>query len=99
MRHGKDIEWHAALAAEGDITRAWSEKPELPGHLGILMEAFYDLSASRTATMGGPGPIPISEVLAYCQYYEIAGVEERAEFFSIMKSLDNVFLEEQSKKR
>lgn len=99
MRHGKDLEWHAALAAEGDYTRAWLERPDLPTHLGVLLEMFHDLSASRSVTMSGPGPIPVSEVLAYCQLYGIDDVQDRADLLAVIRTLDGFFLEEHRRQR
>jgi hypothetical protein len=53
-----------------------------------LLAAFWDLSASRTMGFSA-GPIPVSEVLAYCRLLD---VEEAEGFFRLIRTLDAIFL-------
>lgn len=50
--------------------------------------------------MGGPLPVPISEILAYCHLFYITNVDEREQLLRYVVSIDNAYLEhaaEQSK--
>lgn len=52
--------------------------------------------------MGGPLPVPVSEILAYCQLFYIAKLNERERLFRYINSLDNAYLDyvgEQSKSK
>lgn len=48
--------------------------------------------------MAGPLPIPVSEILAYCELFKIQTIHERAQVFRSVTSLDNVYLTHVSKK-
>lgn len=43
--------------------------------------------------MAGPGPIPISEVLAYCGLMGMTEPEERAHLLRVLQRIDRDFLE------
>lgn len=38
------------------------------------------------------GPIPLSEILAFLELYEIEGLEERHRYLRFVRSLDNHYL-------
>lgn len=60
--------------------------------------AFNSLSASRPNNGMGVSPIPMSELLSYCQLVGIANFSERSKYLRLVQSLDRVFLEHQSEK-
>lgn len=41
---------------------------------------------------GGVGPIPLSEMFAYTEMFEINDLEERERFVKMTKALDRVFV-------
>ncbi|MCQ8781723.1 hypothetical protein NPA30_05955 [Aurantimonas sp. CSK15Z-1] len=63
------------------------------------MQAFFDLSASRSLVMGGEGPIPLSEILAYCQMFGVNDVDERGDFLRVIRAMDEAYLEERHRQR
>ena len=56
-------------------------------------DAFNRLSRSRAWTEIGASAIPISEILAFLQLYEITDLEEKDEYVMIIQALDSTFLE------
>lgn len=56
-------------------------------------DAFYALSNSRPASMGGAGAIPVSEVLAYLQLVGIVSVAARSKYLRLVQAMDQVFLD------
>jgi hypothetical protein len=48
--------------------------------------------------MGGAMPIPVSEILAFCNLFYIAQLNERERIFRYVNSLDNAYLEYQAEK-
>lgn len=83
----------------GVVPDALLKRPGLPAPLVYYIRAFYDISRGRQMTMGGAGPIALSEILAYMQIHEIEGLQERAAFMRLMLRLDTVYLEHQAKKQ
>lgn len=63
-----------------------------------MLEAFNILSASRPVTMNGPGPIPLSEVFAYCQMFGIDDPDERQELVMMLQAADAGYLEKAREK-
>jgi hypothetical protein len=59
---------------------------------------YQSLSRSRNAGMGGAMPIPVSEILAFCNLFYIAQLNERERIFRYVNSLDNAYLEYQAEK-
>lgn len=59
-----------------------------------MVEAFNILSASRPVTMNGPGPIPLSEVYAYCQMFGIDDPDERHDLVMLLQAADAGWLEQ-----
>lgn len=61
----------------------------------VYYNAFNDLSASRPpgGMGGGAAPIPISEVLAFCELLGIANLRERAKYLRLVKELDKICLD------
>lgn len=49
--------------------------------------------------MGGPLPIAVSEILAYCQFLGIEDLDERADLMQLIQALDEVYLAEKLKKK
>lgn len=82
----------------GIIPEALSRRPELEGPLRWWLDVFYQLSAGRQITMGGAGPIPLTEILAFTQLYGIDTVDDRAFFLARVSFLDGVYLAHTQKK-
>ena len=49
--------------------------------------------------MGGPAPIPLSEIAAYCRLTEVGDPDEIDEMLYHVRRLDGVWLEETGKKK
>lgn len=47
--------------------------------------------------MGGPLPIPVSEILSYCILFQIENLTERERILKYVNRLDGVYLEHVSK--
>lgn len=74
------------------------EKPELDDTERYYWLVFHDLNASRPTGFGA-GPVPISEILAYCELYSISDTNERSDLVYIMAEMDSEFMEHCSKKK
>lgn len=67
---------------------------ELP-HPGLssYLDAFNHLSPDRAIHgMGAPGFIPLTSIKAYCDMFGIDGEEEREEFLTFIRALDDEYL-------
>ena len=82
----------------GVMPRALADRPEQHDLGGDLFRAFNTLSSSRHYGMGGPLPISISEMAAFCQLFDISAVDDRETFVATMQRLDSVYLTEVSKR-
>ena len=74
---------------------AIKEMPELMSWEAPYVTAFYTITSSRQSGMG-VGPIPLSEILAYCQFFEVVEPEL---FLYIMQKCDNAYLIEYNAKQ
>ena len=54
-------------------------------------EAYSDLSTERPLTMGGVGPIPMSAVINYAEYYDLTTYESDR-LWRVIKAVDRVEL-------
>lgn len=61
----------------------------LPAELEPYLEAFFELSPGRQVGFEGPGGIPMADLVAYCQLFDI---ENAGRFVEYMRSLDGEFL-------
>lgn len=43
--------------------------------------------------MGAPMPIPLSEILAYCDLYRIHDLDERHEIVTFIQAMDRTYLD------
>jgi hypothetical protein len=73
------------------------EKPDISSEASTFWEVFLLLSRSRRMGMS-LGAIPISEVLAYCEFYSIVDVDERDSLLRIISMVDSYYLELHSPK-
>lgn len=69
--------------------------PVLYDDLADIAEAYSVLSASRPTGFSGPLPIPLSEVAAYIELYEVA---DRERFVRLVRALDDAYLAEHYRK-
>lgn len=76
--------------AEGKPAPALDHRPDLFPDLQPVWEGFTLLSPSRNVGMS-VGAIPLTEIKAYCEMYDIEG-EEREEFLLLIRSLDDEYL-------
>jgi hypothetical protein len=67
------------------------DRPEPEPHQQWLWVAFWQLSHSRQVGMG-EGPIPVSEVEAYCRFYDITDLGEREWLLAGVQALDQEYL-------
>lgn len=70
---------------------ALDDKPALYPDLALDYEAFWFLSDSRRFTMGGAGPIPISEIHHYAEMFQIP-LAQRMNFLRRIKAMDRAYL-------
>lgn len=73
-----------------DVAPALLRRPILDEQSAFYLEAFNDLSGTRSGGFNGPNRISAAEILAYCELFEI---DERERFFYNMRAADNVFME------
>lgn len=71
-------------------------RPELYPDLVPVWEAFVLLSPSRN-TGWGAGAIPLSEVKAYCEMFDIEG-DDREELVILLRALDDEYLKSTNEK-
>lgn len=77
----------------GVTPRPLLNRPRLLTQDVVYYNAFNDLSSSRPSSMGGASPIPISEVLAFCELLGIANLRERAKYLRLVRELDKICLD------
>jgi hypothetical protein len=80
------------LIESGQHVEALLTKPTLYDDLVNDYRAFIDLSASRQTGMV-EGAIPLSEIYAYMQIFEIAVYAQRKLFLQRMRFLDKIYLD------
>ncbi len=85
--------------ATGEIPDALQNKPELSRWTAEYYSAFNVLSDSRKVLDGGIGAIPVTEVFAYMQMFNIGTwpdgrikVDEREHFIKMIKTLDRAYI-------
>lgn len=66
-------------------------KPDIMPGLEYIWRAFIELSGSRTVHMEGVGCIPLTELLAYCNLFEIVD-DQREELVRCFLTLDAHFV-------
>lgn len=75
-------------------------RPVLSPNLWYYRDIYAEVSGSRHYSMdGSPLPIPISEVLAYCEMFGVADMDARERLFKMIRTMDNTFREAISKQR
>ena len=82
----------------GIISVALLNKPELPGHLVPVYNAFTILNRTRGSNMAGEQPIKVSEVVAYLSVIGETCPERRARLMRLVVAMDGTYLAHQSKK-
>lgn len=71
--------------------KALKEEPVLSYVESYYMKVFSDLNSSRQSGMG-VGPIPLSEIRAYCDMFGITDLNERADLLFIIQQMDEEFM-------
>ena len=69
-----------------------NSKPEIFADLVWIWEGFMVLTCARQTGYSSLQPIPISEVLAYCQYAGISDPDDREHFMHHVQKLDQYTL-------
>lgn len=64
----------------------------------FFLDAFLSLSACRQMGGFGASPIPLSEMLAYCDLHALLSRDVRLEFVNHMQAMDSKYAEIQSSK-
>lgn len=79
-------------AEGGCLPRALADEPPIGGYEErFYLAAFHNLITSRAIGFG-VGPIPISEILAYCEMFHIDGDDERDDMLYYISELDAEYL-------
>lgn len=74
------------------------ERPVLYPHLGLVWLIFQSVLHSRRVGFG-PFFIPLSEMIAALDLFEIHDVEQRLYYVQLLQQLDRVYLEWQERNR
>ncbi len=78
---------------------ALAVRPQVLPGLGSCLEAFEVLCGSRGLGLGGPLPIPLSEIESYCRLTGWREPDEVAELVAIIGALDAVYLDAMAHRR
>jgi hypothetical protein len=71
------------------------DSPDITMFESEYVNAFFTLTSSRQSGMG-LGPIPLSEILAYCDFFE---PEDPELLIHIIQRVDSAYLEEYNKEQ
>lgn len=80
------------------MPKALRERPRLYPYNRFYLEAFYSLNNSRQIGMG-VGPIPCSEVLAFCQMHGDFDPTERLRLWRLINRMDTVYLAQKNERK
>ena len=61
--------------------------------LHSTVEAFNLLTGLRGLGLGGPLPIPLSEIESYCRLFAVTEPQEAAELAELVQAMDGAYLE------
>lgn len=75
------------------------DMPTLYNDLKWIYEGFMRLSAARQLGFSSVQPISISEVLSYCELFDIYDPEDREDFLYFVQFLDKIFLQDMERKK
>lgn len=76
--------------------------PALAPGLGLYLQAFEDLSPSRSIGFGGPGPIPFEAIDRYATRFCIDDIDDFDDLLRLIRALDEEYLDwaaEQAERR
>lgn len=82
----------------GKVPPALLSKPILPPEGRDLWNAYNSLSGSRRIGLSA-GPIPVSEVLSYCELVGIADLDERELLLTVVQTLDILYFNRKKEKK
>lgn len=73
----------------GETPGGLKERPDLTPIQWYYRIAFEEVSASRGYSSNGlPLPVPLTEMLAYCQLYGIESLDEREKLIKMFRAMD-----------
>lgn len=86
-------------AAEfGETFQALDDEPELPEHLSLYWQAFWDVHTDRPVGMG-EGPIPFAAIDRYAARFGIDDPDHFDRFAALIRRMDNAFLRARAEKQ
>jgi len=92
---GSQLKFLFSLAADGVEPQALKDRPTLRPELAYYQEVFEELSESRHYSAAGtPLPIPVSEIVSYCELFRVDSLVEREELFRAVRVLDRQFVKQ-----
>ena len=97
LQWGNKLEFLETLREQGQEPEALKTKPRLRPWLSGYYAAFNLLSSSRQLGMGAVGAIPMSEIAAYFEMFEVHDLDERETTITMIKALDSVYLKHVNK--
>ena len=68
------------------------KQPLLATNASVLWETYWAVSPSRIVHAGGPGCVPLSEILAYFEIIEEDDIDRRLWILQVVAALDDVYL-------
>lgn len=101
MDWGNQLDFLNALADQsGIIPQALTDKPDVFEDLEPVLRAFGVLSASRPLhagpTLAVAGPIPLTEIQAYCALFDMRETED---FIHLIRAMDDAYLTRVAERR
>lgn len=82
----------------GVTPQALLTRPSLDLRQVFYYNVYQEVTRSRNAGAGGALPIPVTEILAYCELFYIAQLEERTRLFRYINRLDDAYLDHVAEK-
>lgn len=76
----------------GFTPKSLLSRPTLDTHQAYHYSIYQDISGSRAISPAGAMPIPVTEILAYCDLFKIDTLHERAQIFRYVTQMDSAYL-------
>ena len=91
VKIGDKFEWFVSLKESGVPTPILDKMPVIKQSAYSYWKIFNFLSSSRRVGFG-PGRIPLSEIIIYCDLYLIYDIEERLFIAEVIQELDAYYV-------